>query len=96
MSLGDVGPLQRTLKWSPVSLIKITDTRFVSELTFDGASYNYETADLPVFSERFAIGNSNIRVEAIISDEVWESIDETAIKRINGYEMITSGLEVKT
>ncbi len=96
VSIGDIGPLQRNLKWTPVSRIKITDTRFVSELNFDGASYNSNTVNLPVFSERFAIGNPNIRVEAIISDEVWESIDESAIKSIRGHELISSSLEINT
>ncbi|MEE4255511.1 MAG: type IX secretion system sortase PorU [Bacteroidales bacterium] len=95
-SLADSGPQKRTLQWNPVQKIRISDTRTVSEFYFDGATYNRETADLPVYSERFAVGDPNIRVEAVFTEEVWENINESSIRQISGFEKIASDLEVKT
>jgi len=96
MSLGDIGPLKRSLDWTPVTRVKITDNKYVYELSFAGARYNSETGSLPVFKERFSVGNPNINVEASITEEVWENIDEEAIKNIEGYGYIGSGLKIST
>jgi len=96
MSLGDTGPLDRKLDWNPVTKVKITENRYVSELYFTGAKYDSKTGDLPVFSERFQIGNPNILIEAIITEQVWENISESGIKSIRGYEYITSAPDIAT
>jgi hypothetical protein len=96
LTLADEGPFERTLEWKAVSKVKITDTRIIYELGFKGARYHSRTADLPVFMERFATGNPNIEVEAILSNQVWESIPESSIRQVKGYEMIADGLEINT
>ena len=95
-SLADSGPQKRTLEWNPVQKIRITDTRTVSELYFEGATYNQETADLPVYSERFPIPNANVSVEAVFSEEVWENIDESSLRQISGFEKISADIDITT
>ncbi|MBE9484751.1 MAG: hypothetical protein IMY74_07885, partial [Bacteroidetes bacterium] len=96
MSLGDIGPLHRSLDWTPVTKVRITDNKYVYELSFAGARYNSETGSLPVFRERFSVGNPNINIEASITEEVWENISEAALKNIQGFEYIGSDLKIST
>ncbi len=96
LSLGDVGPLEKKLDWNPVKKIRIAENKFVSELYFTGATYDSETGNLPVYSERYSIGNPNTLVEATITDQVWENIDDAAMRSITGYEKISSSLDINT
>ena len=96
LSMGDIGPLDRTLNWTPLTKVKITDNKYVYELSFTGAGYDLETGNLPVFKERFSLGNPNIVVEASITEQRWENIDGSAIKNLQGFEYIGSDLNIGT
>ncbi len=88
------GQKERKLEWLPLNTIRITDTRIVHELSFTGAVYRSETEDLPVYSERLAIGSPDMDVDAVISNTLWEDISEADIRKVNGHERISAGLEV--
>lgn len=96
LSFGDGQPQLRKLDWSPVSTVRITDTRIVYELSFSGATYRSETADLPVYAERFPATSSNAEVVAVVTDRVWEDIIEADIKKIRGHELISSDLQISS
>ncbi|MEN8225005.1 MAG: type IX secretion system sortase PorU [Bacteroidota bacterium] len=95
LSVADIGPLNRSIVWDPLTRIRITDTRSVFELSFSGARYDLATASLPVYKERFAIGSQNTTVEALITDPVWEDMDAD-ITSLEGYGLINDKIEVTT
>ena len=87
MSFADLGPQTRTIQWYPLSKVKITDAKSVSELTFAGARYELETASLPVYKERFSIASADNEVEAVLTNQVWEAMNEN-IQSLAGVELI--------
>ncbi len=94
-SMGDTGPQQRKLAWTPLSKLRITDSRSVTELSFTGARYDRETESLPVYKERFPAASAGISVSALITDRVWEDL-EGDVRSLQGYEMIGNDLDVST
>lgn len=92
----DIEPTDRTIEWRSFTHVVISETRTVTELSFVGASYNIATADLPVYSERFSIANKNSKVEAFVTNQQWEDLNENDIIRLNGHDLIASDLELHT
>lgn len=93
--LADIGPVNRSIDWGSVSRIKITDNKFVTELSFAGARYDMATANLPVYKERFRIGSENAAIEARLSNLLWENI-EGNILELEGLALIGSAPVVST
>lgn len=84
---------RKTIDWEPVSTLKITDQRIVTELSFTGARYEQASFDLPVYMERFSIPGKDYVVEAIIEDAVWEDL-EGDISNLRGVDLISSSPEI--
>jgi len=95
LSFADLGPLTRTIQWDPLSKVRITDTKSVTELSFTGARYELETASLPLYMERFSIGSINNEAEAVISNQVWEELIGD-LQSLDGFELITENLSVRS
>jgi len=95
VSFADIGPHNRKIDWDPLTKLRITDTRSVSELSFTGARYDQATASLPVYKERFSIASVNSEVETVITNMVWEDLDAD-ITSLEGYDLITSDIDVRT
>jgi hypothetical protein len=87
-SFADSGPLKKELRWSDVSRFSISDDRQMYFLSFEGCVYEEATADLPVYRDRFAIGGMNSRVEAVLTEQLWEDLPSDEIERIAGYGLI--------
>ncbi len=94
LSFAQSGSYERTIDWNPISKLRITDTKSVTELSFADARYEVETLSLPVYMERIRIGSPAYTVEAFLSNTVWEDLDAD-IKSLEGYEMITAATEPK-
>ncbi len=95
-AVADIGPFSRKIVWTPISKLKISDYRSVTELSFTGARYDLETASLPVYKEKFRISVAQAEVEAIITDQVWENMSSESMKSLNGVDLIKENIEVRT
>jgi len=95
-AVADIGPFSRKIVWTPISKLKITDYRTVTELSFAGARYDLETASLPVYKEKFRISVAHAELEAIITNMVWENMSSESMKSLNGVNLIKENIEVRT
>ncbi|MBR9922287.1 MAG: type IX secretion system sortase PorU [Bacteroidetes bacterium] len=68
--------IERTLQWDeePAAVQRVEGSVIYNVWQFDGAHYNPEMPEIPMFYERFDL-DGNVRIKVQLEDAVWEPID---------------------
>ncbi|MCD4747594.1 MAG: type IX secretion system sortase PorU [Bacteroidales bacterium] len=85
---------KRDIKWKGVQTVRISENNNVDFLYFDGAYTDVNSGSLPVYTERFKLNSSNVVINVLLKNEIFEEFSEKEINILKDLDCINTNIKI--